>query len=75
MSDETEHLSKTLVFTLGVIIDSDAEKRRRIALAYQEAESLVALIPLDNGDAHPRIDACFKRVDRYKAAGDVACAG
>lgn len=75
MSDETEHLSHTLMFTLSVIIESDVEKRQRIALAYQEAELLVATIPLDNGDARPRIEACFKRVDRYKAAGDVACAG
>lgn len=66
MNDETEHLSKTLVFTLSVIINSDAEKRQRIALAYQEAELLVATIPLDNGDA--RIEACVKRFDRYKAA-------
>jgi hypothetical protein len=75
MNDETKHLSQTLVFTLNVIIDSDAEKRQRIALAYQEDELLVAAIPLDNGDARPRIEACFKRVDRYKPAGDVACAG
>lgn len=75
MSDETEHLSKTLVFTLSVIIDSDAEKRQRIALAYQEAELLVATIPLDNGDARSRIKACVKRFDHYKAAGDVASAG
>ncbi|MBP1862182.1 hypothetical protein [Rhizobium herbae] len=75
MNDETELLSKTLVFTLSVIIDSDAEKRRRIALAYQEAELLVATIPLDNGDARSRIKACVKRFDHYKAAGDVASAG
>lgn len=75
MSDETEHLSKTLVFTLSVIIDSDAEKRQRIALAYQEAELLVATIPLDNGDARSRIKACVKRFDHYKGAGDVASAG
>ncbi|WP_455270897.1 hypothetical protein [Rhizobium herbae] len=75
MSDETEHLSKTLVFTLSVIIDSDAEKRQRIALAYQEAERLVAMIPLDSGNARPRINACVKRFDHYKAAGDVASGG
>ncbi len=70
-----DHLSKTLVFTLSVIIDSDAEKRQRIALAYQEAELLVATIPLDNGDVRPRIEACVERFDRFKAAGDVASAG
>jgi hypothetical protein len=75
MNDENEHLSKTLVFTLSVIIESDAEKRQRIALAYQEAELLVATIPLDNGGARLRIEACIKRFDRYKAAGDVASAG
>lgn len=75
MKEETEHLSKTLAFTLSVIIDSDAEKRQRIALAYQEAELFVAAIPLDNGDVRPRIEACLERFNRFKAAGDVACAG
>jgi hypothetical protein len=75
MSEETEHLSRTFVFTLSVIVDSDPEKRQRIAVAYQEAEQLVATIPLDNGDARPRIEACVIRFDRYKAAGDVASAG
>jgi len=73
MTNETEHLAKTLAFILSVILDSDAQKRQRIALAYQEAEQLVAAI--DNGDARPRIEACVKRFDRYKVAGDVACAG
>ncbi len=43
-------------FTLNVIIESDVEKRQRITLAYQETELLVATIPLDDGDARPRIE-------------------
>jgi hypothetical protein len=35
MSDETEHLSKTLVFTLGVIINSDAENKQSIACRFR----------------------------------------
>lgn len=58
MTDETELLSKTLAFTLSVIIDSDAEKKRSIASAYQEAELLVTTIPLGNSDARSRIRAC-----------------
>ncbi|WP_428429473.1 hypothetical protein [Pararhizobium sp.] len=75
MSDETEHLSKTLVFTLGVIINSDEENRQRIAVAFQEAKLLVEKISLDNGGARLRIEVCVKHFNRYKAAGDVACAG
>jgi len=51
MSNETDHFSKTLVFTLNVILDSDAEKRQSIASAYQEAGLLVATIPLDKDGA------------------------
>ena len=36
---------------------------------------MVAGIPKDNGDARPRIVACFRRSDILKAADDVACAG
>lgn len=75
MSNEADHLSRTLVFTLNVILDSDAEKRQRIASAYQEAGLLVATIPLDKDGARPRVEACIIRFNRYKAAGDVACAG
>jgi hypothetical protein len=65
-----------LVFTVRVIVESDAEHRQRIADAYQDARTLVATIELDDkGSARPRIVACFERFRAYKAADDVAAAG
>ncbi len=58
-----------------MVLQSVPEDRQRIALAYQEAQELVASIPKDNGDARPRIVACFKRSDTYRAADDATCAG
>ncbi|WP_440410595.1 hypothetical protein [Neorhizobium petrolearium] len=75
MHDETEDLSKTLLWTLGMIAQSGPEDRNRIAVAYREAQELVAGIPKDEGDARPRIIACFARSDAYRAAGDIACVG
>lgn len=63
MSDETADLSNTLTWTCGMVLQSGPEDRQRIALAYQEAQQLVATIPTDNGDARPRIVACFERSD------------
>jgi hypothetical protein len=53
MNDETEALSKTLLWTTGMVLQSNPEDRQRIALAYQEAQELVVSIPKDNGDASP----------------------
>ena len=75
MNDETEHLAKTLVWTCGMILQSGPEDRQRIAAAYQEAQETVAGIEKDNGDARPRIIACFERSDAYRMADDVACVG
>lgn len=75
MRDEAESLSKTLAWTSGMVLQSGPEDRQRIGLAYQEAQELVAGIPKDNGDARPRIVACFKRSDTYRAADDIACVG
>lgn len=75
MRDEIEDLSKTLVWAGAMVLQSDPEDLQRIAMAYQEAEDLVAGIPKDNGDARPRIVACFKRSDTYRAADDIACVG
>ena len=72
---ETEAMGRDLVWILSLITNSRPEDRQRIALAYSQAQELVATIPTDNGDAWPRIVACFERSDAYKAAGDVACAG
>lgn len=75
MNEETKHLSETLVFAIGVILEGNKDARLRIARAYLEAQQLVAEIPLDNGDARPRIVACLEKFNAYKAAEDVACAG
>lgn len=58
-----------------MILQSGPEERQRIALAYREAQELIASIPKDNGDAYPRIVACFKRSDACQAAEDIACTG
>lgn len=75
MSDETADLAETLAFTIGVILQSDADKRRHIAQAYQEARQLVETIPRDNGDARPKIIACLERFEICKSIENVACAG
>jgi hypothetical protein len=75
MTDETESMSKTLIWTIGMIAQSQQKDSERIALAYQEAQELVAGIPKDHGDARPRIVACFNRSDAYRATDDVACVG
>lgn len=75
MTDETTDIMDTLAFTIGLILKSDERDRHRIALAYQEAQTLVASIPLDNGDARPRITACFEHYETYRAADDIAAAG
>lgn len=75
MIEETTDIMDTLAFTIGLILKSDERDRHRIALAYQEAQTLAASIPLDNGDARPRITACFERYETYRAAGDIVAAG
>lgn len=72
---ETEAMGKELIWVLGLITHSGPEDLQRIALAYSQAQELVASIPKDNGDARPRIVACFERADAYQAADDVAFAG
>ncbi|MBZ5845073.1 hypothetical protein LAV88_29330 [Rhizobium sp. VS19-DR104.1] len=73
--NETEAMSRDLIWILSLIVNSRPEERQRIALAYAQAQDLVASISKDNGDAWPRIVACFERSDAYQAAGDPACAG
>ncbi|AUX79309.1 hypothetical protein [Sinorhizobium fredii] len=75
MNNEVEQLSHTLAWTCGMIAQSGPEDRQRIAIAYGEAQALVAGIPLDHGDAQPRIVACFAHSDTYRAADDIACVG
>ena len=75
MNDETQALSKTLIWTVGMIAQSGPEDLERISSAYREAQELVAGIPKDNGDARPRIITCFARSDAYRAADDIACVG
>jgi hypothetical protein len=74
MPDEVEDLAKTLSWTIGMIAQSGPEDRARIAAAYVEAQTLVAGIEKEDGSARPRIIACFKRSDAYRADDD-ACVG
>jgi hypothetical protein len=75
MKNETEHLANTLTWTCGMVLQSGPDDRQRIAAAYREAQQFVAMIPANNGDARPRIVACFERSDAYRAADDIACVG
>ncbi|TCU15619.1 hypothetical protein EV130_1203 [Rhizobium azibense] len=75
MESEVEALSKTLAWTCGVIAQSDPEERQRIAAAYRQAQTLIAGIPLEGGDARRRIVACIERSDTYRAVEDIACVG
>ncbi|RMC62519.1 hypothetical protein [Sinorhizobium meliloti] len=76
MSKEVESLSKTLTWVIDSITQSGPDDREHIALAYGEAQELVASIPKDeDGDARPRIIPCFERSDACRAANDIACVG
>lgn len=75
MHDEATDLMKTLIHTVGIIAGSTKVERKRIAAAYDEAQTFTAGIALAEGSARPRIVACFKRVNAYQAAEDVAAAG
>ncbi|MCW0001815.1 hypothetical protein OE766_26730 [Pararhizobium sp. YC-54] len=75
MQNESEQLSKTLAWTCGMILQSGPDDLRRIVLAYGQAQDLVANIAKDDGDARPRIVACFERSDSYRAKNDIACVG
>lgn len=73
--EEAEAMFKTLEWTFGMIAQSGPEKRQYMADAYREAQELIANIPKENGDARPRILACFARSDAYRAVEDDACVG
>lgn len=75
MNDETVDLSKKIVQIGASILNSYADDRLRIAQAYREARLRVATIPLDNGDARPKITACFGQSDFYREANDIAFGG
>ncbi|MGI2036216.1 hypothetical protein ACRQ1B_27975 [Rhizobium panacihumi] len=75
ITNESELLAETLAWTVGMIAQSNTMDRERIAEAYTEAQQVVAKIPKDNGDARPRIVACFARSDAYRLSMDVACVG
>ncbi|WP_082555712.1 MULTISPECIES: hypothetical protein [unclassified Ensifer] len=72
---ETDDLLETLVFTLGVILHSDPDNRRRISEAYIDAQALAAAIPPQDGSARPRIVACLELFRAHKEAGRVEAAG
>lgn len=73
--DEADDLLETLVFTFGVILDSDADRRGRISAAYASAQALVATIPLEDKSARPKIVACLELFTANKDAGKVEAAG
>ncbi|SCB49595.1 hypothetical protein [Rhizobium multihospitium] len=73
--DETADLLETLLFTIRMIVDGDAQDKQRITDAYREARSLAASLGLDGGSARPRIVACLERFNTYKDGDDVAAAG
>lgn len=75
MTDEVEHLSNTLMWTVGMITQAGPDDLKRVANAYREAQDLVSQIPKTEEGARPRIVACFHRSDKYRAADDIACVG
>lgn len=75
MVDEVEDLSKTLLWTVGMITQAGTDDLRRVARAYREAQDLVSQLPKTEEGARPRIVACFDRSDEYRAADDIACVG
>lgn len=75
MADEVADLSKTLVWTVGMITQASPDERERAASAYREAQDLVAQIPKTVEGARPRIVACFHRSDEYRSVEDIACVG
>ena len=57
---ESADVLHMLLFTVKVIATSEPGDKQRIANAYQDARSLVAMIGLDDeGSARPRIVACL----------------
>lgn len=75
MADEVNDLSRTLIWTVGMITQAGPDDRIRVARAYREAQDLVSQIPKNEEGARPRIVACFHRSDEYRAADDIACVG
>lgn len=75
MHDEATDIMKSLTHTLGVITVCTAAERKRIAEAYEAAQTLVLGIAPENGSIRPRIVACVERINVYKATEDVAAAG
>ncbi|MCF8476332.1 MAG: hypothetical protein K9G60_04830 [Pseudolabrys sp.] len=74
--DESADLLTMLAFTVKMIGMTGPDDKQRIANAYQDARSLVAMIgPDDKGSARPRIVACIERFRAYEAADDCAAAG
>lgn len=73
--DETNHLLETLIFTLNVIVGSNARDRLCISEAHFSAHTLAASIPLDAGSARPRIVACLERFQAHKEAEEIEAAG
>jgi hypothetical protein len=72
MNDENENISITLLQLGHLVMQSDAETRERIAVAYLQAQEMVASIAKDHGDARPRIVACFECSTAFEVLDDIA---
>ncbi|PYE21563.1 hypothetical protein C8J32_1221, partial [Rhizobium sp. PP-CC-3A-592] len=75
MRNEFDDMARTLIWAAGMVLQSEPADRLRIAQAYRKAQKRVADIPTGNGEARPRIVACFAAFDGYKARADFAGVG
>ncbi len=59
---------ETIVFTLGVILESDGAAKQRIANAYSKARIVAATLPWEGGSASPCVVACIEQVQVHMEA-------
>ena len=58
----------TIVFTLGVILESDGAAKQRIANAYSKARIVAATLPWEGGSARPCVVACTEQIQVHMEA-------
>jgi|APAra7269096819_1048525.scaffolds.fasta_scaffold73602_2 hypothetical protein len=59
---------ETIVFTLGVILESDGAAKQRIANAYSKARIVAATLPWEGGSARPCVVACIEQIQVHMEA-------